>query len=289
MSNGTDRNQLQRREERIRRLLLGIALSSVSILFLIILFVFREGVPMILKTGFGNFLGGLHWAPTKGHFGIFPMIIGTLEVTFGALLIGVPLSLFVAIHLSEFASPFTRTVMKPMIELLAAIPSVVFGFIGVVVVVPFVRNYLGGTGFSVIAASIILGVMILPTVISITFEALRAVPTSYREGALALGATPWQTATRVVLPAARSGIVTAVILGMGRAMGETMAVIMVAGNAVVVPTSPLHPCRTLTSNVAIEMAYAAGDHQKALFATGVVLFLMIFLLNLLAGLLVRRR
>ena len=289
MSNAVRHNDLQRREDRIRRILLLIALSSVSILFLIILFVFREGVPMIAKTGLEEFLGGLHWAPTKGRFGILPMIVGTLEVTFGALLVGVPLSLLVAIHLSEFAGPLTRTVMKPMIELLAAIPSVVFGFIGVVVIVPFIREYLGGTGFSVLAASIILGIMILPTVISITFEALRAVPRSYREGALALGATPWQTAVRVVLPAARSGIVTAVILGMGRAMGETMAVIMVAGNAVVVPGSPLHPCRTLTSNVAIEMAYAAGDHQKALFATGVVLFVMIFLLNLVAGLLVRRR
>lgn len=289
MSSANKHHDLQKREDLIRRVLLGIALSSVSILFLIILFVFREGLPMIAKTGLGNFLGGLHWAPTKGHFGILPMVIGTLEVTFGALLIGVPLSLFVAIHLSEFAAPLTRTLMKPMIELLAAIPSVVFGFIGVVVIVPVIRDYLGGTGFSVLAASIILGIMILPTVISITFEALRAVPQSYREGALALGATPWQTAVRVVLPAARSGIVTAVILGMGRAMGETMAVIMVAGNAVVVPTSPLHPCRTLTSNVAIEMAYATGDHQKALFATGVVLFVMIFLLNLFAGLLVKRR
>lgn len=282
-------SNLSAREERIRRVLLLAALSSVSILALIILFVFREGVPMILKTGLSEFLLGTRWAPTKGSYGIFAMIIGTLEVTFGALLIGVPLSLLVAIHLSEFAKPLTRAVMKPMIELLAAIPSVVFGFIGVTVIVPFVREWLGGTGFSVLSASIILGIMILPTVISITFEALRAVPASFREGALALGATPWQAAIRVTVPAARSGIVTAVILGMGRAMGETMAVIMVAGNAVVIPTSLLHPCRTLTSNVALEMAYAAGDHQKALFGTGVVLFLMIFLLNLLAGLLVKRR
>jgi len=279
----------QIRERRIRHVLLLVALSSVSILGLIFLFVFGEGLPLIHKVGWREFLLGMRWAPTKGAFGILPMIVGTLEVTFGALLIGVPLSLLVAIHLSEFASPSTRRWLKPLIELLAAIPSVVYGFIGVVVIVPLIREHLGGTGFSVLAASIILSIMILPTIISIAFEALQAVPRSYREGALAVGATPWQAATRIVLPAARSGIVTAVILGMGRAMGETMAVIMVAGNAVVVPGSPLHPCRTLTSNIAIEMAYAAGDHQKALFATGVVLFLMIFLLNLTASLIVRRR
>ncbi|MBF0547332.1 MAG: phosphate ABC transporter permease subunit PstC [Candidatus Riflebacteria bacterium] len=279
-------------EKRIKHVLSLIALSSVSILGLIIIFVFKEGIPVMFKVGFWNFLAGTHWAPTKGTpdcFGIFPMIIGTIEVTFGALLIGMPLSLFVAIHLSEFASPTTRNIMKPTIELLAAIPSVVYGFIGVVVVVPFIRECFGGPGFSVLAASVILGIMTLPTITSITFESLRAVPVSFREGALALGATPWQTVIRVILPAAKSGIVTAMILGMGRAMGETMAVIMVAGNSVVIPLSPLHPCRTLTSNIAIEMSYASGDHQKALFATGVVLFAMIFILNILAGLIIKRK
>jgi len=282
-------DDLRRREERIRLGLLCLAFSSVLVLALIILFVFREGVPQILKTGIPEFLAGSRWAPTKGSFGIFPMIVGTVQVTLGALLIGVPLSLLSAICLSEFASRRVRTVMKPLIELLSAIPSVVFGFIGVTVIVPLVRETLGGSGFSVLSAALMLSVMILPTVTSIAYDALRAVPASYREGALALGATPWQTVTRVVVPAARSGLVTAVILGMGRAMGETMAVIMVAGNAVVVPTSPLHPCRTLTSNIALEMAYAAGAHQKALFATGVVLFVMIFCLNSLATFIVRRR
>lgn len=280
---------LSQREERIRKVLLAMALSSVSVLALIIVFVFREGLPLIFKTGLTDFLGGHRWAPTKGIFGIFPMIVGTVEVTLGALLIGVPLSLLVSLYLSEFASRTVRLVMKPLIELLAAVPSVVYGFIGVVLLVPLVRYYFGGTGFSVLSASIILGIMILPTIVSISMDALRAVPQNYREGSLALGATPWQTAVRVVLPAARSGIITAVILGMGRAMGETMAVIMVAGNAVVIPTSPLHPCRTLTSNIAIEMAYASGFHQKALFATGVVLFVMIFCLNLVATMIVRRR
>lgn len=282
---------LAAREDRIRLALLALACSSVLILALIILFVFREGVPAILRIGPGEFLFGTRWAPTKGaaaSFGILPMIVGTVQVTLGALLLGVPLSLLAAIYLSEFAARRTRQWLKPLIELLAAIPSVVYGFIGVVVIVPFIRERFGGTGFSVLSASLMLGIMILPTVISISYDALRAVPQAYREGALALGATPWQTATRVVVPAARSGIVTAVVLGMGRAMGETMAVIMVAGNAVVIPTSPLHPCRTLTSNVALEMAYASGLHQKALFATGVVLFVMILVLNLLATALVRR-
>ena len=282
-------NSLSRREERIRRILQLMALSSVSVLALIIVFVFREGLPLIYNQGFTAFLVGQRWAPTRGSFSIFPMIVGTIEVTLGALLIGVPLSLLVSLYLSEFADRKVRTVMKPLIELLAAVPSVVYGFIGVIVLVPLVRNYIGGTGFSVLSASIILGIMILPTIISISLDALRAVPQNYREGSLALGATSWQTAVRVVLPAARSGIITAVILGMGRAMGETMAVIMVAGNAVVVPTSPLHPCRTLTSNIAIEMAYASGDHQHALFATGVVLFVMIFCLNISATLFVRRK
>ncbi|MBF0409582.1 MAG: phosphate ABC transporter permease subunit PstC [Candidatus Riflebacteria bacterium] len=283
---------LQRNEKRVKRLLLVIAMSSVSILGLIILFVFKEGIPIIFKVGLKNFLTGTTWAPTKGtvtSFGILPMIIGTIQVTFGALLLGMPLSILVAIHLSEYASPTMRSIMKPTIELLAAIPSVVYGFIGVVVIVPFIREWFGGPGFSVLTASIILGIMILPTVISITYESIRAVPDSYREGALALGATKWQTITRVVLPAARSGIVTAMILGMGRAMGETMAVIMVAGNSVVIPLSPLHPCRTLTANIAIEMAYASGDHQKALFATGVVLFIMIFILNSVAGMIIKRK
>jgi phosphate ABC transporter permease protein PstC len=280
---------LHAREEAIRKGLLVLATSSIGILALITIFVFSEGLPLINRYGWSSFIYGMHWAPTRGLFGIWPMIVGTLEVTLGALLLGVPVSILVALYLAEFAEADTRRLLKPLIELLAAIPSVVYGFIGMVVVVPFVREWLGGTGFSVLSASVILAVMILPTVISIAIDAILAVPPTYREGALALGATPWQTAIRVVLPAARSGLITAVILGMGRAMGETMAVIMVAGNAVVVPGWPTDPCRTLTSNIAIEMAYATGRHQQALFATGVVLFLMILALNTVASLLVRRR
>ena len=179
--------------------------------------------------------------------------------------------------------------LKPTLELLAGIPSVVYGFLGVIWLVPLIRNYLGGPGLSLLAAAVILGIMILPTVISISIDALTAVPDLYRDGSMALGATQWQTVRRVVLPAASSGIITAIILGMGRAMGETMAVIMVAGNALQIPTSILDPVRTLTSNIALELGYAAGRHREALFATGIVLFIIIMILNLSATLITRRR
>lgn len=266
-----------------------VALSAISVLALITLFIFREGVPIMLKTGLLKFLFGLHWAPTKGEFGILPMIVGSLWVTFGALVFGVPLGLACAIHLAEFAPRKAVIILKPAIELLAGIPSVVYGFIGVVVLVPLIRQYLGGPGMSVLASSVILAIMILPTVISISLDAIQAVPNSYREGALALGATRWQTTYRVVLRAARSGIVAAIILGMGRAIGETMAVIMVAGNALRIARTPLDPVRTLTSNIALEMGYAAGDHRLALFATGVVLFVIIMVLNAVTILATRRR
>jgi phosphate ABC transporter permease protein PstC len=203
--------------------------------------------------------------------------------------VGVPLGLSCAIFLVEFSKPRVRLVLKPAIELLAGIPSVVYGFLGVVFLVPLIRTQLGGPGLSLLAGALILGLMILPTVISISMDALEAVPRSYREGSLALGATTAQTVHLVVLPAARSGIVTAVILGMGRAIGETMAVIMVTGNALDLPRSPLDPIRTLTSNIALELGYASGKHQQALFATGVILFVMIMILNLAATATSRRR
>jgi phosphate ABC transporter permease protein PstC len=191
--------------------------------------------------------------------------------------------------LAEFAPRWSVRVLKPLIELLAGIPSVVYGFIGVVVLVPWIRTTFGGPGFSVLAAAIILGIMILPTVIAISLDAIQAVPPSYKEGSLALGATRWQTLYRVVIPGARSGIIAAVILGMGRAVGETMAVIMVAGNALVIPTSLLEPVRMLTSNIALEMGYATGDHQAALFATGMVLFIIIAILDTVALIVTRPR
>jgi phosphate ABC transporter permease protein PstC len=265
------------------------ALSALSGLALITAFIFKEGVPVIAKIGLVDFIFSGDWYPMEGQFGIFPMIVGSLAVTGGAMVIGVVFGLGCAVLLTQFSSPRVISIVKPSIELLAGIPSVVFGFIGVVILVPFIRDTLGGPGLSVLAASIVLGVMVLPTVTSISVDALQAVPRSYREGSIALGATEWQTTHRVILKAARSGIVAAVILGMGRAVGETMAVIMVAGNTLDVPHSLLDPVRTLTSNIALEMGYAAGEHRQALFATGVVLFVIIMVLNTIALTVSRRR
>ncbi len=280
---------MSRNEKIAEAILTLIGLSSVTILGLIILFIFREGAPAFAKVGVWEFITGLKWAPGKNVFGILPMIAGSVAVTLGALAVGLPLGLGSAVYLSEFASKKTASLLKPAVELLAGIPSVVFGFIGLTALVPLIRDRLGGPGFSVLASSLVLGVMILPTMTSISYDALRAVPQSYREGMLAVGATPWQTVRMVVLPAARSGILAAGILSMGRAAGETMAVIMVAGNATIVPGSLLDPVRTMTSNIALEMGYAAGLHRSALFATGVVLFLVIGILNTVARAAVRGR
>lgn len=277
------------REKFIERVLFLLALSAIGSLALITIFIFMEGFPLILYAGVKNFIFSSHWAPTKGHFGILAMIISSVLVTLGAMVLGVPLGLSCAIVLAEFSPPRLKLILKPTLELLAGIPSVVYGFLGVIWLVPLIRNHLGGPGLSLLAAAVILGIMILPTVISISIDALSAVPDIYREGSIALGATLWQTVRRVVLPAASSGIITAIILGMGRAIGETMAVIMVAGNALQIPTSILDPVRTLTSNIALELGYASGHHREALFATGIVLFIIIMILNLSATLLARRR
>lgn len=273
----------------VERVLFLLALSSISSLVIITIFIFEEGLPLIMHTGFKDFIFSTHWAPTKGFFGIGAMIVSSLLVTLGAMVLGVPLGLACAIVLAEFCSERVRRLLKPTLELLAGIPSVVYGFLGVIWLVPLIRDHLGGPGLSLLAASVILGIMILPTVISISIDALTAVPDVYRDGSIALGATEWQTVRRVVLPAASSGIITAVILGMGRAIGETMAVIMVAGNAIKLPASVLEPVRTLTSNIALELGYAAGRHREALFATGIVLFVIIMVLNLSATLIARRR
>jgi phosphate transport system permease protein len=281
--------RLESREKIIRLALLTIAFSAVSILVVITVFIFTEGIPIMFKYGFKNFLFGLDWYPTEQSFGLLPMIIGSLAVTLGALIIGVPFGLACAILLTEFASKRLRRIIKPVIELLAGIPSVVYGFMGVVILVPFIRETLGGPGLSLLAASIILGIMILPTIISISIDSLQAVPPAYREGSIALGATRWQTTRMVLIPAARSGIIASIILGMGRAIGETMAVIMIAGNAINIPHSILDPVRTLTSNIALEMGYASGEHRQALFATGVILFIIIMVLNTIANLTSSRR
>lgn len=263
------------------KLLLFIAFSAILSLLLITFFIFQQGIPLIFKVGLSNFFS-IHWAPTRGNFGILSMIIGSLMVTAGALVVGIPFGLACAIFLAEFSSPPIQKTLKPIIELLAGIPSVVYGFIGIVILVPFIREHFGGPGFSVLAASIILGIMILPTIVSISYDALLAVPNTYREGSYAVGATKWQTVVMLLLPAARSGIVAGIILGMGRAIGETMAVIMIAGNALKIPHSMLDSVRTLTSTLALELGYATGDHRAALFACGSFLFLIIILLNIIA-------
>jgi len=281
--------RLERREKLIRFALLLVAFSAVSVLAIITAFIFEQGTPVLFKYGFKNFLFGLDWYPSEKSFGLLPMIIGSLLVTMGALVVGVPLGLACAVTLTEFSSKRLRQVIKPMIELLAGIPSVVYGFIGVVILVPFIRVTFGGPGLSVLAASLILGIMILPTIISISMDSLLALPRTYREGSIALGATRWQTVRMVLLPAARSGIIASIILGMGRAIGETMAVIMIAGNAAAIPRSLLAPVRTLTSNIALEMGYASGDHRQALFATGVILFIIIMVLNTAANMTSKKR
>lgn len=266
-----------------------IAFSSISILALIAFFIFQQGVPLIWKAGPASFLLGERWFPSQGSFGIFPMIVGSFWVTLGALIVGVPLGVACAVFLCELTPSSVSMVLRPTIQLLAAIPSVIYGFWGLIVLVPLIRNYLGGPGLSVLGGSLVLGVMILPTIISISEDSLRALPRTFKEGALSLGATHWQTIWRVLLPAARSGVVASVILGMGRAIGETMAMIMILGNAAQMPRSILDSARTLTTNIGIEMGYATGDHRQALFATGVVLFFIIMGLNTLALLISGRR
>jgi phosphate transport system permease protein len=278
-----------RREKASERVFLAIALSALSVLALITVFIFIKGIPIIAKVGVFNFVFGMKWAPSQGVFGIFPMIVGTVSVTLGAAILGVPIAICCAIFLAEFAPGAMRNIFRPAIQLLAGIPSVVYGFWGVIFIVPAIRNYLGGPGLSILAGSIILGIMILPTIISISEVSLLALPRQYKEGALALGLTHWQAIRSLLLPAAKSGIVAAVILGIGRAVGETMAVIMVLGNAVAIPLSILDPVRTLTTNIGIEMGYASGEHQQALFATGIVLFIIIMVLNATAQFVARRR
>lgn len=268
---------------------LAIACSAIASLLLIAVFILKEGLPFILSYGPMNFLGSSQWDPAQGKFGIYPMIVASLWITIGAMLIGAPLGVAGAVFLAEFLPRPVMRVIKPTIELLAGIPSVVYGFIGVMVLAPLIRAHVGGAGLSVLAAAMILGIMVLPTIISISVDAIIAVPNSFREGALALGATRWQAVRMVVLKAARSGILASIILAMGRAVGETMAVIMVAGNTIRVPHSALEPVRTLTAHIAMEMSAATGLHREALFATGVVLFVVIMFLNAMAMAVMRQK
>ena len=259
------------------------AIFSIVIIFLIISFILMEGLAIFGNYGFFNFFFGLNWAPSDGEYGVFTMIIGSLCVTLLSLLMAVPLSLLCAIFMAEVAPNSVRKILKPVVETLSGIPSVVYGFFGLIMLVPIIRENIGGTGFSMFTASLILTVMVLPTIISISQDSLRAVPQEYREASLGLGATNWQTIKNIVFPAALPGIITAVILGMGRAIGETLAVIMVVGNVVQIPHSIFDPVRTLTANIAIEMGYATGLHYNALFGTAIVLFIIIITLLLIAN------
>ncbi len=279
------------RDRVVSPILFAIASFSIAALFVIGVFIFVEGLPVMLRVGVWKFIGSSEWLPLEGKFGILAMIVGSIAVAVGTLVVAVPLGVGCAVYLSEFASKRAVAIIKPSIELLFAIPSVVYGFIGVLFIVPFMREHFGGDGhgFNIVTASFVLGIMVLPVIVGISVDALQAVPKVYRDGSLALGATQWQTTTMVTLKAARSGILAGVILGMANAIGETMAVIMVVGNAVVMPNSPLDSVRTLTSNIALEMGYATGDHRQALFATGVVLLVMIMILNTLTRYVTRKR
>ena len=268
-------------KERIMEVVFLVAACvSIFAVALICIFLFANGVPAMKEIGFADFLLGREWRPGNDIYGIFPMIIGSIYVTAGAIVIGVPIGLLTAVFLAKYCPAGIYKVVKPGVELLAGIPSVVYGFFGMVVIVPMIRNTFGGTGSSILAASILLGMMILPTIISQSEASIRAVPDSYYEGSLALGATHERSVFCAILPAAKSGILAAVILGVGRAIGETMAVIMVAGNQARMPGIIFEGVRTMTANIVIEMGYAEGLHREALIATGVVLFVFILLINL---------
>ena len=269
---------------------LFVAAAGISILAvaLICVFLFANGVPAIAQIGLPEFLFDTTWRPANDVYGIFPMIVGSIYVTAGAIVVGVPTGLLCAIFLSRFASGRVAAVLKPGVELLAGIPSVVYGFFGLVVMVPFIPDNMPGRGLSLLAAAVLLGIMILPTIITVAQSALDAVPKKYYEGALALGADHERAVFRVIVPAAVSGIMAGIVLGVGRAIGETMAVIMVAGNQPAVPGSIFDGVRTMTANIVLEMGYAADLHRGALVATGVVLFVFILLITMLFNVIKKR-
>ena len=276
------------KEKAMHIVFLLTACVSIAAVILICVFLFANGIPAIGKIGVFNFLLGTKWHPENNVYGIFPMILGSIYVTAGALIIGVPIGLLTSIFMARFCPKRIYKPIKAGIDLMAGIPSVVYGFFGLVVIVPFVRDHFGGRGFSVLTASILLGLMILPTIISVAESSIRAVPESYYEGALALGASHERSVFFTVVPAAKSGILAGIVLGIGRAIGETMAVMMVAGNQAVIPKSLTDGVRTLTTNIVMEMGYSADLHREALIATAVVLFVFILIINLTFSVLKRR-
>lgn len=263
---------------------LTACISIVSVL-LICIFLFSNGLPAIKEIGIIKFLFGEVWRPSSNEFGILPMIVGSLYVTLGALVIGVPIGILTAVFMAYFCPNKLYKPLKAGINLMAGIPSVVYGFFGLVVFVPFVRDYIGGYGMGVLTAAILLGIMILPTIVSVSETAIRAVPHHYYEGGLALGASHERSIFFVVLPAAKRGLLAAIILGLGRAVGETMAVIMVAGNQAILPKALTSGVRTLTTNIVMEMGYSTGLHREALIGTAVVLFIFVLIINICFSLL----
>ena len=271
---------MQKIKETGMRLLFALcACISILAVVLICWFLFSNGIPAIGEIGADKFLLGERWKPLEKQFGIFPMIIGSIYVTAGAVLVGVPIGILCAVFLARFCPPRLHRLLKPAVDLLAGIPSIVYGFFGLVVIVPLVQSLFGGSGKGILTASVLLGIMILPTIIEISESSIRAVPDSYYEGSLALGATHERSVYCATLPAAKSGIMAGIILGIGRAIGETMAVVMIAGNQTVLPKSLLSGVRTMTANIVMEMGYATDLHRGALIGTGVVLFIFILLIN----------
>ncbi len=269
-------------EKLSERIFLTCALLSVVSLLLIIGFVFLKGANPFVADGYSfiDFIFGMEWVPSEDKFGIFPMIVASLFATFGALVIGVPIGLMTAIFLAEIAPKSVSKLISPAVQLLAGIPSVLYGVFGLAIIVPFLQDKLGLIkGQSLLAVIIVLAIMMLPTIVTVAETAIRAVPRAYKEGSLALGASQIETIFKVIFPAAKSGIMAAIVLGLGRAIGETMAVILVAGNSLNIPTSLTDSVRPLTTNIALEMGYAFGTHQEMLFATGIVLFSFILILN----------
>ena len=281
-------NKSHVKEKIMEAVFMLCACVSILSVALICIFLFANGIPAMTKIGFFDFIFGQKWKPSNEVFGIFPMIIGSIYITAGAVIIGVPIGILTAVYLARFCPEKLYKIIKPAVDLLAGIPSVVYGFFGLCVIVPFVRKHIGGDGNSILTASILLGFMILPTIINVSESSIRAVPEKYYQGALALGATHERSVFCTVVPAAKSGIMAGIVLGIGRAIGETMAVIMVAGNQPRMPKGILEGIRTLTSNIVMEMGYATDLHREALIATGVVLFVFILIINTLFSILKNR-
>lgn len=276
-------------EKCIEIIFMLTALVCIVAVAVICFFLFKNGIPAMGEIGVLDFLFGMKWKPGNELFGIFPMILGSILVTGLSILIGVPIGILSAVFMVFYCPQKLYKILKPLIDLLAGIPSIVYGFFGLVVIVPLMQDLFGGSGKSVLTASVLLGIMILPTIISVAESSLRAVPASYYEGALALGASHERSIFKTVLPAAKSGVTAGVILGVGRSIGETMAVSMVAGNQPIIPGSLFQGVRTLTANIVLEMGYAADLHREALIATAVVLFVFILLINLSFSIIKRRK